>query len=190
MKNTTGILVILMILVVGFACSKSMVDSGDTTKVNKIIDEANNFITTANEKVKESEKKFGELETKIEDIKSNKKFEDATKSAKELFPIYDAADENFKKAAEKFEEAAKLKIHEKHREYLNAKAQEMKRRADHALENKKIPQAFVDSKLKTQYETDRERIKKDADKIIKEAKDLAEKAEQIRKENPDVIKQK
>ncbi len=185
MKNFTGILAALVLIFVGLACK----DGLETEKANGIIAEANKFITTANENVDKASKKYDEYAKKVDDINRDSELKDARNFGKEqLFPLYEAMNENFKKAGEKFDEASKLKVHEKYKEYLEIKAKELKLRADYALELKKIPQALIDSKKKKEYEDDRDKIKEKADKMLKEAKELDEKAEQIRRDNPKIIK--
>jgi hypothetical protein len=185
MKNLTGITAILVLIIVGLACK----DGFETEKANGIIAEANKFITTANENADKASKKYDEFTKKVDDIDSDNDLKDARNFGKdELFPLYEAMSENFKKAGEKFEEASRLKVHEKYKEYLETKAKELKIRSEYALERKKIPQALIDSKKKKEYEEDRDKIKENADKILKEAKELDEKAEQIRRDNPKIIK--
>jgi len=185
MKNFTGILAIAILILVGLACTDSM----ETEKANGIIAEANKFITTANENAEKAGKRYDEYTKKVEDIKEEDEVDVVRDfGKKELFPLYDAMGENFKKASEKFDEASKLKVNPKYKEYLETKAQEMKKRSEHALEMKKIPQALIDSKKKKDYEESRDKIIESASKMQKEAKELDEKAEKIRKDNPDVIK--
>lgn len=185
MKNLTGILAIIVLILVGLACS----DGLETDKANKIIDEANKLITTANENVDKAKNKYEEYIKKVDAIKDNGDgLEETRNFGKELFPLYDAMSENFKKASEKFDEASKLKVNPKYKEYLETKAQELKKRSDYALELKKIPQALIDSKKKKDYEENRDKLVESANKMIKEAKELDEKAEKIRKDNPEIIK--
>ena len=184
MKNITGILAVLMILTIGLACS-----SDETAKANETIAEANKFITTANENVEKAAKKYEEYNKKVADIESDEDLNKARDFGKELFPLYDGMSENFKKASEKFDEASKLKVDPKYKEYLETKAKEMKMRSDFALQLKNIPQALIDSKQKKDYEENRDKIRETVNKMTKEATDLGDKAEKIRKDNPNIIKQ-
>lgn len=187
MKNLTGILAIFMILAIGLACSGSFGD--ETTKANTLVDEANKFVTTANESVMKAGTKADELEKKIDTIKGDEELKSARDLGKELMPIYDSMSENFKKAGDKFEEASKLKVNEKHKEYLETKAKEMKLRSDYALELKKIPQALNDSDGEKAFRDASGKIVDNVNKLTKEAKELSDKADKIQKDNPDVMKQ-
>lgn len=184
MKNLTGILAILTMIFVGLACS-----GDDTTKANETVHEANKFVATANESVVKAGTLFDRYETKVDSIKNDTGLEEARQMAKDLMPLYDSMSENFTKAGAKFEEASKLKIKEKHKEYLETKAKEMKLRGEYAAELKKIPQALIDSSGEKAY---REAVSTISDKVNKmsgDAKILGDKATQIQKDNPDVMEQ-
>lgn len=185
MKNTTGILAILMMIFVGLACS----GSDETLKANEIVGEANKFVATANESVMKASTKYDEYESMVDEIKNDAGLEKARASAKELMPLYDSMSENFKKAGEKFEEASKLKIKEKHKEYLETKAKEMKLRGEYAAELKKIPQALIDSSGEKAYRETVGELSSKINKMTEEAKTLGDKAAQIQKDNPDVMEQ-
>lgn len=184
MKNLTGILAILMMIFVGLACS-----SDETTKANETVHEANKFVATANESVVKAGTLYDQYRAKVDSIKNDTGLEEARKMAKDLMPLYESMSENFTKAGAKFEEASKLKIKDKHKEYLDTKAKEMKLRGEYSAELKKIPQALIDSTGEKAY---REAVSTISDKVEKmsgEAKTLGEKATQIQKDNPDVMEQ-
>lgn len=183
MKNLIGFLAVLVVFLVGLACNDA-----DLEKANGLVREANKFITTGNENIGKADKKYGEYVEKVNGIKSDDDLEKARSFGKELFPLFDSVSDDFKKASEKFDEASKLKVNEKFKEYLEAKSKEFKARADYGAEMKKIPQALIDSKNKAGYEEERDKIKEKADKFLREAKEFDEKAEKIRSENPTIFK--
>ncbi len=84
-------------------------------------------------------------------IKGASDLEKARSVAKDLIKEYDIVIENFKKAADKFDEASKLKIKDKHKEYLELKAKEMKLRSDYTAEARKVPQTLIDSDSKSTF---------------------------------------
>jgi len=106
-----------------------------------------------------------------------------------LMPMYESMSENFKKAGEKFDEASKLKLKEKHKEYLETKAKEMKLRGEYSAELKKIPQALIDSANEKAYRETVADLSEKINKMTEEAKTLGDKATQIQKDNPDVMEQ-
>lgn len=184
MKNLTGILAVLILLCVGLACS-----SDDTAKANETVGEANKFVATANESVIKAGTLYDEFEAKVDTIKNDAELEEARKMAKDLLPIYDSMRDNFTKAGEKFDEASKLKINDKHKEYLETKAKEMKLRGEYSAELKKIPQALIDSSGEKAYREAVGEIAEKVNKMTAEAKTLGDKAAQIQKDNPDVMEQ-
>lgn len=184
MKNLTAIAAFLIMIFVGLACS-----GDETLKANGIVGEANKFIATANESVGKAGTKFDEFEAKVDAIKNNAGFNEARTVAQELLPLYESMKENFTKAGEKFEEAGKLQVKEKHKEYLETKAKEMKMRGEYSGELKKIPQAFIDSSNEKDYRQKYQELATKISKMTSEAKELETKADKIQRENPDVMEQ-
>jgi hypothetical protein len=184
MRNLTGILAILMMIFMGLACS-----GDDTEKANALVDEANKFVDEGNKNIKDAETKGKEFDQKVEDAKTNDEHDKVSDFGKnELIPLYDKMKDNFQKAGEKFDAASKLKVNDKFKEYLEAKAAEFKKRADYAESLKAIPKTLTDSKDKTAY---KDAVKKDVEKsqaTLKEAQDLADKATKIQTDNPSIFK--
>ncbi len=185
MKNLTGIFALLLMIFAGLACS-----GDDTEKANALVDEANKFVVEANKSVDQAQAKGTEFDKKVaamtekDDKKAISEF-----SAKELIPIYNSMKDNFQKAGDKFAEAGKLKLNAKFKEYLEAKAAEMKKRSEYGNELKSIPKALDDADTKKDYD---DAVAKSLEKIKaiqKDAQDLADKAAKIQKDNPDVMKQ-
>lgn len=183
MKNFTGYLAFIILIMVGLACS-----GDETQKANELVKEANKFIMQATEDAKKADEKGNEYDTKLAKITNDNQLEELRNLGKEVMKNYDSINESFTKASSKFDEASKLKINEKFKEYLEIKAKEMKKRSEYFLEIKKIPQALIDSKSKQEYLSESAKIGTSAKKMIDEAKDLAEKGDKIVKDNPSVIK--
>lgn len=184
MKNINGIIAAVVLALIALACS----GTDDTNKANEIVKEANNSVKTANESVDRSQKLGSEFDTQISAIKNKDDLEKTRTLAKDLSKEYDLMIENFKKAGDKFDEASKLKLNEKFKEYLDTKAKEMKLRSDYAAELKKIPVKLIESdsesEFKSLYKSQFEKVKT----MVKDAQELADKADKIVKDNPDVIK--
>lgn len=184
MKNRNGILAAILLSIIAIACS----GTDDTDKANAVVDEANKFVRTANESVDKSQKLGTEFDAKISAIKNKDDLEKARLHAKEMSKEYDTMVENFKKAGDKFEEASKLKLNEKFKEYLDIKAKEMKLRSEYSAELRKVPQKLIESdsesEFKALYKSQFDKVKT----MVKDAQEQAEKADKIVKDNPDVIK--
>jgi len=187
MKNLTAFLAVLMLIFVGLACS-SLGD--DTEKANALVDEANKFITDGNKNMQDAKTKGDEFDKMVDSAEgtNEEKQKIIDFGNKELIPLYDKLKDNSQKAGEKFDAASKLKVKDKFKEYLEAKAAEFKKRADYAESLKAIPKTLAASKSKEDYN---ESVKKDADnsqKILKEANDLGDKATKIQNDNPTIFK--
>lgn len=184
MKNSVGIFAILAVLLVGLACSAL---SDETSKANSLVDEANKFVTTANESVTKGGKIADEFDGMLTKIKKNSDLEKTRGVAKDLIKEYDVVIENFKKAADKFDEASKLKINDKHKEYLEVKAKEMKLRSDYTAEAKRVPQALIDSDSKNTFNDTMKTQLAKVKSMNSDANDLSDKADKLVKDNPDIM---
>jgi Holliday junction resolvase RusA-like endonuclease len=187
MKNLTASLAVLMLIFVGLACSGL---GDETDKANAMVDEANKFITEGNKNLEDASTKGKEFDKMVTDAEGNKDEQQKIIDFgnKELIPLYDKMKDNFQKAADKFDAASKLKVKDKFKEYLEAKSAEFKKRAEYAESLKAIPNTLAKSKSKEDYN---ESVKKDVDnsqKLLKEAKDLGDKATKIQTDNPTIFK--
>jgi uncharacterized protein YxeA len=185
MKNITAILAVLMMIFIGLACS-----GDESDKANALVDEANKFVTEGNKGLDDAVKKGGEFDKMVSDAEGTTEEKNKINEFgnKELIPLYDKIKDNFQKAGEKFDAASKLKINDKFKEYLDTKAAEFKKRAEHAESLKAVPKSLADSKDKDSY---LEAAKKDNEKslnLLKEAKELGDKATKIQTDNPTVFK--
>lgn len=184
MKNIFGIFAIVVIIVAAMACS-----SDDTTKANAVVDEANKFVAAANESVVKGGKLGDEFDQKVSAIKSKSDLTDARDLGKDLMKEYDSMVDNFKKAGDKFDEVSKLKLKDKHKEYLETKAKEMKLRSDYAAEMKKIPQALIDTDSKSEFTDKVTKLVAKVKTMTSDAQDLSDKGDKLVKENPDIMQQ-
>ncbi|MBE7515368.1 MAG: hypothetical protein HS105_01975 [Chloracidobacterium sp.] len=183
MRNWTGVLAVVVLFTAAFACSMD-----ETSKANDLVKEANTFITAGNDIATKAEDLGGKLDGKLDNVKDKSDLEDARSMAKDLGKMYDDLGDNFKKAGDKFTEASKLKINDKFKEYLETKAKEFSTRHDYSVELKKIPQKLIDSDSETEYRSLYKDQMEKVQSMLKDAKDLSDKADKIVKDNPDVMK--
>lgn len=183
MRHITAILSVFIVIAIGLACS-----GDDTKKANEVVAEANKFITEANEAVKKVDSKAGEFDSRVNNVKNEADLKAARDFGKEVAALYKTMEENFEKGGEKFEEASKLNVNEKFKEYLQIKSEEMKKRADYSAELQKIPKALDDAQNEKAYREAITVIVPNVQKMTKEAQELAEKADKIVKDNPTIIK--
>lgn len=185
MKNTTGILTIIILLIAGLACS----GGDDIAKINEHVDAANKFVTEANEAVKKVEAKADEFDEKVDNVKSEADLKAVREMGKEMASLYETMQTNFQKAGEKFAEAGKIAGNPKFKEYFELKAQEMRKRSDMSAELKGIPKALDEAANEKAFKTSAAKVVEKVQQLTKEANDLGEKANKIQRDNPDIIKQ-
>lgn len=186
LKNINGLLATVLLIGLSLACSIG----DETDAANKLVNEANAVIKTYNEASIKSGKLFTELLgdnlTKVEDLEAYKTENKA--KFDELLSLNAQIEKNGAEAISKFEEASKLKLDEKFKEYLGVKVQEFKKRA----EADKMTAPFVKSFLETKEVAKLDKLIEDYNKksaeIVKESEELMKKADQIVKDNPNSIK--
>jgi hypothetical protein len=170
---------------IGFttACSPAGGGGDETGRANKLVAEANTAIDAANKGTDESGRIFGEI--KSDSFAEDKQRLSAT--AKEAVDGYTQSAEKFRGAAGKFEEAARLKINDKFKEYLALKSQEFNKHAERVEAARMMPQAVLDSDdaetLSQKFKENKTRY----EKLEKEARELADRAEKVRAENKDIF---
>lgn len=184
MKNLTGIIAIIAVIFSGLACS-----GDDVAKANELVDEANKFLTEANKSVEKMDARGKEFDAKVDSVKSDDDLKAVREMGKEMLAIYTSMQENFQKSGEKFAEAAKLSVDAKFKEYLDIKAQEMKKRSEMSGELKAIPKALDEAQNEKAYKETAAKIVAKVKQMNKEAGDLSDKADKIQKDNPTLIKQ-
>ena len=163
------------------ACSGSI--GNETEKANKLVNEGNEAVQEANKFVTDAEEKKGQmLRTKVSEIA------EARTLAKEAIAAYDKAEDKCKEAAKKYEEASKLRINDKFKEYLTLKVKEYNKRAEVVETAKGTPQALIDSENQKSFLTRANANNEKVDALGKEAEELASQSEKLQKANPDIFK--
>jgi len=170
----------LLILVAAvLACS-----SGDETeKANKLGDEGNAAVTEGKKSFQEADdKKQKMLQTNVSELA------EARTLAKEAIAAYDKAEDKCKEAAKKYDEASKLKISDKFKEYLEIKVKEYNKRAELVEAAKGTPQALLDSESRSSFITRAQANNEKVAALAKEADDLAGQAKKLEADNPNMFK--
>lgn len=184
LKNRLNIMIsLLMIFIIVLACN-----TDETSKANEHVDKANTSIDSANAALKDANSKNAAMINAEKNVKSNSEIEPVKTMAKEAIAAFDKASADYSEASKQFGEAGKLKVQDKFKEYLQTKADEMKKRSEMCNAAKGIAQALIDSKNRTEYEQKISGVDDKVANIGKEAKELADKAEKIREENKDIFK--
>ena len=170
--------------------SLSLVGCMETDKANKLIDAGNKSIEDANKVSADAGKKMTELFSgdNLTHFPENR---DALKSkVDEVNGLLDKSITSLKAAADKFDEASKLKIDDKLKDYYMAKAQSYRKKAEVDETAKKqtalLTDASIDSveALKPKLDTLEEQL----NKLQKEQNDFEDKAKKIQTDNPNLFK--
>src|SRR5262249_12920845 len=146
---------------------------------------ANELVGAGNKSVEEANKLSADAGKKITDLFSQEGLKDfpenrAALKAKvdDVVSVLDKSSANLKSAAEKFEEASKLKIDDKLKDYYTAKAQSYRKLAEINEDTKKQAQMLNDESITDHQELAAKLtpIDEEKNRLQKELKDLEDKA--------------
>ena len=171
-----GMFMALLLLVAAvLACSSG---GNETEKANKLVDEGNAAVQEAKKDITEAEQlKKKMLATDVSHL------DDARSTAKEAIAAYEKAEAKCKEAAAKYDEASRLKLNDKFKEYLALKVKEYNKRAELVATAKDTPQALIESTNRSSFVIRVNSNNDKVNKLNKEADDLASQADKLQKEN-------
>jgi hypothetical protein len=166
-----------------WACGSSNTNTGETDRANKLVEEGN----AAVDQVK---KFFEDADAKKEQMMhtDRRRVAEARVHAAEAIAAYDRASEKCKEAASKYDEASRLQVNDKFKQYLIVKTKEFNKRAELMETAKGTPQALIESTNWSSFANRANSNQSKIDQLLKEANDLAAQADKIQKDNPDVFK--
>jgi hypothetical protein len=170
-----------MLVAAVLACSSGL----ETEKANKIGDEGNAAVAEGKKFYLEAEeKKQAMLQSKV----TASGLAEARTLAKEAIASYDKAEEKCKEAAKKYDEASKLKISDKFKEYLGIKVREYNKRAELCEASKGTPQALIDSESRSSFIGRANVNNGKVAQLLKDADEIAGQAKKLEADNPDMFK--
>ena len=182
-------------LLCAFAISLCVVASGCSyfkkTEPDQL-KEANKLQGEADQLAAKVEEAYNQATQKEDAIKAEKKPKVRQQLNDEEAAIYDEAIANAKSAGDKYDQASKLKIDEKYKQFLDVRAELMRKQGAHLTALKELPTARKDTSRQGQR-TLRDKqadIKTRAEKLKKEVDDTRAKADKMQKENGDKFKAK
>jgi chromosome segregation ATPase len=184
-RNLLAALLLALLLAVPGCKYFSKAAADQTADANKLQDEADKLASKVDEA-------YNQATQKEDAIKAEKKAKSRQQLNDEETAIFDQAIADAKSAAEKYEQASKLKIDEKYKQYLDLRAQLMRKEGAHLSALKELPTARKDTSRQGQ-KTLRDKqadIKTRSDKLKKEVDDLRAQADKMQKENGDKFKAK
>lgn len=176
-----GMFIALALLVTAvLACSSG---GNETEKANKLVDEGNAAVQETKKDITEAESlKQKMLNTDVSHLA------DARATAKDVIAAYEKAEAKCKEAASKYDEASRMKLNDKFKEYLALKVKEYNKRAEMVAMAKGVPQALIDSESREGWVNKANEVNGKVDKLRQEADDIGAQADKIQKDNPDIFK--
>jgi hypothetical protein len=178
-NHLSAVMALLLLVAAVLACSSM---GNETTQANKLVEEGNAAVLEGQKYVAEAEQKKQQM------FGPKMSLADARSLAKEAIGAYDLAKEKCKLASKKYEEASKLKINDKFKEYLTLKVREYDKRAELVETAKGTPQALIDARNRSSFigmaNANNERV----DRLTREANDLGTQADKLQKDNPNIFK--
>lgn len=178
-------LLFFLIVLVNLLSACGSLGADETEKANRLIAEANTAIDAGNVSALAASKKNDWIFQEIRDTTFTDDKQRLKAAATETIDGFHQGAAKFREAARKFEEASRLRINDKFKEYLALKSQEFNRSAEKMDAASAIPQAVLDSDtietLKQKFDENKTRY----EQLEKEAKELSDRAERVRAENKD-----
>lgn len=187
-KNGMVAFLLLVLFVLGCGSLKNLSKTGAT-------DEANKLISSANQDLKDAQKiADANLEDKTRQFTKAASANNAQEAEEVLDDSIKQIDEGLAKgesAAEKFDQASKLDLNDKQKEYLSMQSQAVRKRVDAFKEFRKAVVVLRDNKgslTKQKTRDDYMTALNNFKKLNSQADDLERKADDIARQNPDKIK--
>lgn len=179
-----ALLALMALLTFAVACNLG----DETDKANKLIEEGNQMVTDGNKLAQDAAAKNNQLFDNLTDENFADEQARLKPTAQEAIDGFDKSAAKYRDAAAKFEEASKLKVDDKFKEYLTYKAQEFRKNAEGAEAGKALSKAFSESTDGAALVKKLGDLKPRVEQLGKEATELQEKAEKVRTENKDKFK--
>ena len=163
---------------------------GNTTNTSNDLDKANSLVNDGNAAVDQVKKFYEDADAKTQRMMhtDRRRVAEARVLAAEAIAAYDKAAEKCKEAASKYDEASRLQISDKFKQYLILKTKEFNKRAELMDAGKGTPQALIESTNWSSFAIRANSNQAKIDQLLKEAQDLAAQADKLQKDNPDIFK--
>lgn len=184
-KRHTLLLPLALSVLISLLTGCGSTGADETEKANKLIAEANTAIDAGNLSAIAAGKKNDWIFQEIRDTTFADDKVRLKDAATETVSGFHQSAARFREAAGKFEEAGRLRVNDKFKEYLLLKSQEFNRNAAKMEAAAAIPQAVLDSDTIEQLRQRFNENKTRYEELEKEAKELADRAEKVRADNKD-----
>ena len=168
-----------------FVLSGCATPGDDSERANRAVDDGNAEVEAGKKLSEEGLAKYMEAFDFEESTGSSSDWEDRKQPAREAIDLLGKAVERFRKAADKFEEASKLRVDEKFKQYLSLKTQGLRKRAEQVEVVRNIPEMLLDESIKDSKSLlpKIDEANERSQRLGKESEELESQAEKIRLEN-------
>lgn len=154
-----------------------------------VLKEANKLEGEADALSAKVEDSYKQVAQKDEEINAAKKDKARIKKlSDEETELYDQATKDARDAADKYEQASKLKVDAKYQEYLNLRGQYMRKHGAHIAALKELVVARLEAKPGKAARDKQAETKSRSERLKKEMDELKAQIEKIQKENGDKFK--
>ena len=175
-KNLAPLALVTILLALAVAC-------GETGKANQLIEEGNKLVQEGNQIFQDTQPKAEQVFNSAEGFPDNQA--SLKPDAQAAADGFDKSASKLRDAAKKFEEASRLKIDDKFKEYLTLKAKEFNKHAEQVDVLKSMVAAFNEAGDLDSLNAKMTRGKEQAEKLDTEWRDYAAQAEKVREQNKD-----
>ncbi|HEX8774722.1 MAG TPA: hypothetical protein VF735_14215 [Pyrinomonadaceae bacterium] len=151
-------------------------------EANKLEGEADALSAKVDDAYKQVAQKDEEINAATKDKARIKKLSD------EELALYDQATKDARDAADKYEQASKLKVDAKYQEYLNVRGQYMRKHGAHIAALKELVVARLEAKPGKASRDKQAEAKTRSERLKKEMDELKAQTEKLQKENGDKFK--
>ncbi|MGH9901174.1 MAG: hypothetical protein ACRD68_04960 [Pyrinomonadaceae bacterium] len=157
----------------------------ETDRANKLVDEGNAEVEAGRKFAEEGMVKYMLAFNFDEKTGTAADWEEIKQPAREASELLEKAATSFSKAADKFEEAGRLNVDDKFKQYLIIKAQSFRKNVEQMRVTREIPESLLNASVK---DTDAllariEDVNRRSQELSKESERLEAEAEKIQKEN-------
>jgi hypothetical protein len=154
-----------------------------------VLKEANKLEGEADARSAKVEDSYKQVAQKDEEINAAKKDKARIKKlSDEETELYDQATKDARDAADKYEQASKLKVDAKYQEYLNLRGQYMRKHGAHIAALKELVVARLEAKPGKASRDKQTEAKSRSERLKKEMDELKAQTEKLQKENGDKFK--
>jgi predicted phage tail protein len=179
-----------MILLAAFAFVLGCSGGDQQAEVNKIVDQANKKLDDAKDLFSKTEERNTALfNTKIQTVPQLHAYkEKMSGEAKSIVADYEKAADMLKDVSKQYDDISRMNVNDKYKEYAKLKSDAFAKRAEAIGVRKGNAQAFMEiADPKTMVSKFNENNTK-AEKLFKDAADIAAKAQKIEDDNKEIFK--